>query len=80
MKSVPDKIKKDISLRCYIPLEVVEAIVDGQFQFLYETIRSGDRRNPESLKNINITHIGKFAVKPARKKFYEKLKEENGGE
>ena len=71
-----DKLLKEISLVCYIPLEVVKAAIDSQFGFIQEIIKGGDRTEPDTLKNINVTHLGKFAVKPARKKFYEKLKDD----
>lgn len=72
-----DKILKDISLNYYIPLEVVKAIIDeGQFGFIYETIKGGDRRNPETLMNINVTHLGKWAVKNSKMEFYKKLKDD----
>lgn len=71
-----DKILKDISLSFYIPLEVVKEIVGSQFDFIHEVIKGGDRTEPDTLKNINVTHLGKFAVKPSKIKFYEKLKDD----
>ena len=72
-----DKIYKDISLTYYIPVEVVKAIInDGQFDFIYKTIKGGDRSNPETLKNINVTHLGKWAVKNSKMEFYKKLKDD----
>ena len=74
--SPKDKILKDISLTFYIPLEVVKEIVDAQFGFIQEIIKGGDRTEPDTLKNINVTHLGKFAVKPSKITFYNKLKDD----
>lgn len=74
--SEKDKILKDISLTYYIPLEVVKKIVDEQFDFVYTTIKNGDRSNPETLKNISVMHLGKFAVKNSKMEFYKKLKDD----
>lgn len=71
-----DKILKDISLRLYIPLEVVKECVSAQFDFIHKIIKEGDRTDPDTLKNINVTHLGKWAVKPSKIKFYNKLKDD----
>ena len=71
-----ERIYKDISLSYSIPMEVVKEIVDAQFDFVYTTIKGGDRTNPETLKNINVMHLGKFVVKNSKMKFYKKLKDD----
>jgi nucleoid DNA-binding protein len=76
MLSEKEKIMKDISLRCYIPLEVVESVIDSQFKFLADTISSGDRRNPSTLKSVNLKNLGRFVIKETRMEFYKKLKED----
>lgn len=70
-----EKILKDISLVYYIPLEVVEEVVDSQFKFIKDTISGVDREDPDSFVNIQVTHFGKFAYKPKKKRFYEKLRD-----
>jgi hypothetical protein len=71
-----DKILKDISLTCYIPLEVVKKIVSSQYEFIHDVIKGGDRDNPDTLKNINVQYFGKFAVKNSKREFYKKLKDD----
>jgi hypothetical protein len=71
-----DKILKDISLTCYIPLEVVKKIVDSQFEFVANVIKSCDRDDPSTFKNVNVQYLGKFAVKESKKEFYNKPKDD----
>jgi len=77
-----EKIIRDISLTFIVHEDVIEDVIGSQFSFIHDTIKGGDRTNPDTLKNIQVTHLGKFAVKESKKKFYNKLKEEreNGGD
>ena len=77
-----EKIYNDISLTYMTHLDVIDSVVSSQFDFIHEVIKGGDRKNPDTLKNIQVTHLGKFAVKESKIKFYNKLKEDrdNGGE
>jgi hypothetical protein len=71
-----DKILKDISLTLYIPLEVVKKIVESQFEFVAKVMKSCDRTDPDTFKNVNVQYLGKFAVKESKKSFYNKLKDD----
>ena len=71
-----EKIYNDISLTYMTHLDVIGSVVDSQFDFIHGVIKGGDRKNPDTLKNIQVTHLGKFAVKESKKKFYNKLKED----
>jgi hypothetical protein len=65
---------RDIAQTYDLPIWVIEMIINSQFEFVANVIKNCDRTNPSTFKNINLQYFGKFAVKEARKKYYEKLK------
>lgn len=68
-----ESIINNISEVLGIPVQTVKSIINSQFSFVTYIIKKGDRSNPDTLENVNIQYFGKFAVKPARKKYYEGL-------
>lgn len=66
MATPADNLKaiiKDISLRYRIPVITVEHILNYQFGFLRDTIKSGE------LEAVRIKYLGIIGVKPGRKNY-----------
>lgn len=69
------KIYREISLELGISEKKVEEIVENQFLFVKDTMKKGIKNNPESFKNVQLTHLGKFAVRQYKLKEYQKMHE-----
>jgi len=65
------KIYKDISAKYDIPVSKVEEIVKHQFKFVSDVMAEGDKNKPETFKTIQLTHIGKFALREYKLKEYK---------
>ena len=51
---------------------LVEKIVNSQFKFVKDTMATGEKNRPETFKTIQLTHLGKFAVRKKKIEFYRK--------
>ncbi len=65
MESIIERLSKQYDL----PKVAIEAIVKSMFGFVAETIRKGE------LESVALIHLGKFCVKPGRKKFVLKIRD-----
>ena len=65
------KIYKDISARYDIPVDKVEEVVKHQFKFVSDVMAEGDKNKPETFKTVQLTHIGKFALRDYKLKEYK---------
>jgi nucleoid DNA-binding protein len=76
------RIYKQISQNTGLSMEMVEEIVRSQFQFVKDIMASGEKNDPESFKTINVTHLGKFAIREFKvMEYYKKsLEDDNRGE
>lgn len=66
------KIYKDISARYDIPVDKVEEVVRHQFKFVSDVMAKGNKNKPETFKTIQLTHIGKFALREYKLKEFQK--------
>lgn len=66
------KIFKKISEELQISSGVIEKIVNSQFKFVKDTMATGEKNRPETFKTIQLTHLGKFAVRKKKIEFYKK--------
>jgi CRISPR/Cas system type I-B associated protein Csh2 (Cas7 group RAMP superfamily) len=71
------KIYKKIAEDTGVSLETVEAVIRSQFQFVRDTMASAQKNDPSSFKVINVTHLGKFAVREFKVEEYYKKSLEN---
>lgn len=68
------QIYKDIANEYGKTIKEVEEIVTAQFMFIRKTMHEGEKNNPETFKSIQLTHLGKFAI---RKYKLEEWKKKN---
>ena len=68
MKKVYQEIAKELE----ISPGLVEKIVNSQFKFVKDTMATGEKNRPETFKTIQLTHLGKFAVRKKKIEFYRK--------
>jgi len=68
---VIQKIIQKIAKERKLSTEVVTKIVHSQFKFVKDTMALGEKNKPETFKTIQVTHLGKFAV---RKKKIEQFR------
>ena len=52
------KIIKEISKDLNLPIEVVTAIVESQFQYTREVVKLGEAGDPSTFLNIRFKHLG----------------------
>jgi len=57
MKNIIDEIAKEEGL----PSHIVERIVNSQFKFIYNTMKSG------TFQPVRLTYFGVFGVRPGRR-------------
>jgi nucleoid DNA-binding protein len=74
IKNIYQKIAKKHDLS----FEQVKEIVDMQFLFVKEVMAEGKPNNPDSYKTIQLTHIGKFAIREHKLKEYKNKANEKG--
>lgn len=60
-----------------VSIEEVEEIVTAQFMLVRKTMNEGIKNEPESFKGIQLTHLGKFAVRTSK---LEEFKNKANGE
>ncbi len=66
------KIYQEIANELQISPGLVEKIVNSQFKFVKDTMATGEKNRPETFKTIQLTHLGKFAVRQKKLEFYQK--------
>tara|TARA_R110000822_G_scaffold296377_1_gene418801 strand:+ start:306 stop:563 length:258 start_codon:yes stop_codon:yes gene_type:complete len=71
IKSIYYEIEKEYG----ISFKQVKDIVENQFKFVKKTMAEGIKNNPKSFKNIQITHLGKFAVRKYKLEEYARKEE-----
>ena len=64
------KIIKEIALKERLPVETVKKVVELQFHFVRKIMAEGEKGNPETFKTIQLTHLGKFALREKMLKNY----------
>ena len=63
---------RDIAKKLDLTEEQVIEAVDKQFLFVRKTMGEGIKNQPETFKNIQLTHIGKFATRDYKLKEYKR--------
>jgi nucleoid DNA-binding protein len=66
------KIYKEIADRHGLTILEVEKIVKHQFGFVRDVMAQGKKNDPATFKTIQLTHLGKFAVREYKLKEYQK--------
>ena len=61
-----DEVYWKIADKYKLRKEVVENIVENQFRFVNEIIKNSDVFNLDTLKEVNITYLGKYKPKIGR--------------
>jgi nucleoid DNA-binding protein len=72
MNIVLKQLINDIHHKYGIPKKVIEKVVNNQFLCVKEAMAEGEKNDVDSFRNINLTHLGKFAVRE-----YDKLVRKN---
>lgn len=73
MKKIYQQIEKEFNTSSYSPSTgLIEKIVNSQFKFVKDTMATGEKNKPETFKTIQLTHLGKFAVRKKKLEFYKK--------
>jgi hypothetical protein len=57
-------IVNDISLEVGLPVDVVKAIVESQFQCAREATKKGEAGTPSTFLNIRFKHLGLLVARP----------------
>lgn len=65
------KLYKDIANRYGLSILEVEKIVKHQFGFVREVMAQGEKNNPDTFKTVQLTHLGKFAVREYKLKEFQ---------
>lgn len=71
------KIYTEVAEKHGITIKEVEEIVTSQFMLVRKVMNEGIKNEPESFKSVQLTHLGKFAV---RKYKLEEYKRKANGE
>lgn len=58
------KIIDDIANDTGLPVLVIQAIIESQFQCAREATKEGEAGKPSTFKNIRFKHLGLLAVRP----------------
>ena len=74
--TVLKRIYKELASKHGLTEQQVEEIVVAQFMFVKKTMAEGVKNEVDSFKNIQLTHLGKFAVR--RYKIEEYKNKANG--
>jgi nucleoid DNA-binding protein len=72
MNPILKKVYKDIANKHGLTIEEVEQVVKHQFGFVREVMAKGEKNNPDTFKTIQLTHLGKFAVREYKLKEFQK--------
>ena len=76
MNPVVKRIYQKIASDHNLSVAQVKEIVEQQFEFVRKVMAEGEKNKPETFKTIQLTHLGKFAV---RKYKLEEFKKKNNG-
>jgi hypothetical protein len=57
---------KSISLKYNVPLDVVKAIINSQFECAREEAKKGEKGKPETFRNVRFKHLGLLVAKPSK--------------
>lgn len=71
MNIVLKQLVNDIHHKYGIPKKVIEKVINNQFLFVREAMAEGEKNDIKSFRNINLTHLGKFAVREHLLKKYK---------
>jgi hypothetical protein len=63
MQKRVETIIKEISVELCLPVEVVKAIIESQFQCAREATRKGEAGEPSTFLNIRFKHLGLLVAK-----------------
>ena len=63
-----EAVAKELNL----PMDLVEKVLDSQFKFVKEVMAQGEKNKPETFKTIQLTHLGKFAVRKRKMEYYKR--------
>ena len=73
MNPIMKKVFQEIAKELNGPSSgLIEKIVNSQFKFVKDTMATGEKNRPETFKTIQLTHLGKFAVRKRKIEFYRK--------
>jgi len=73
MKKIYQEIAEEFKTSSYSPSTgLIEKIVNSQFKFVKDIMATGEKNRPETFKTIQLTHLGKFAVRKKKIEFYRK--------
>jgi nucleoid DNA-binding protein len=72
MNPILKKVYKDIGIKYGLTTSEVEKIVRHQFSFVRQVMAQGEKNNPDTFKTIQLTHLGKFAVREYKLKEFQK--------
>jgi len=50
----------------------VEKVVNSQFKFVKDVMANGEKNRPDTFKTIQLTHLGKFAVRKSKIEYYKR--------
>ena len=68
MKKIYDEIAQELNVPSYL----IEKVVNSQFEFVKNVMATGEKNKPETFKTIQLTHLGKFAVRKKKIEFYKR--------
>ena len=71
-------IYKKIANQSNLTVAQVEDIVNSQFSFITGIMAEGIKNQPETFKSIQLTHLGKFAVRKHKLEEYKKKADGRG--
>ena len=66
MQKSISKIIKEVAEETKLPVEVVKAIVESQFQCAREATKKGEAGNPATFLNIRFRHLGLLVARKYR--------------
>lgn len=66
------KVYQEIANELDIPLSLVEKVVNSQFKFVKDVMANGEKNRPDTFKTIQLTHLGKFAVRKSKVEYYKR--------
>jgi len=68
--NVEQNIREKICIRRNKQMYLIKAVTHSPFKFIFEVMKSGE------LKVIKVPYLGKFGVKPGRKRYLEQQAKE----
>ncbi len=66
-REIYEEVAKDLNL----PMYLVEKVINSQFRFVKEIMAQGQKNMPESFKTMQLTHLGKFAIRKRKIEYYK---------